>query len=413
VDNADRTFGDRATLVQWGPTGPVKGVGVRIQIKPGLHLVNRGPATVQIGLDGRHGAVLDGLTDGDIRLLHSLVDGIDDTLLTGSPTTDPAAGDSARRARRIVAALAGSGALLHTRSGRAALTRLGSLRTRLVPDAAAWSLAHQAAGDGWELLAARRRRSVLIIGSGRIGMLLAATLASTGVGHVLVDDDAPTTHADLAPGGAVPGDLGLVHAQAAERAVERALGHEATDAWSTERADRAAPSGRPGPVPAADLIVLLDRSAADSTRADQLLAADVPHLSVVVRETSVIVGPLVLPGVSPCLRCLDLHRSENDPQWPLVLAQLLGDRHRRRAPREETALAQSAAALTTLQILGHLDGLAVPASVGATLEVELPDGLIARRPWSAHRACGCHWPPRGSGPGEERREDARPARMLS
>jgi hypothetical protein len=35
--------------------------------------------------------------------------------------------------------------------------------------------------------------------------------------------------------------------------------------------------------------------------------------------------------------------------------------------------------------------------VGATLEIELPDGLIARRSWPAHPGCGCHWPPRAEG----------------
>jgi len=39
---------------------------VRIQLKPGLQLITRGPSTVQIGLDARHGAVLDGLTDDDV-----------------------------------------------------------------------------------------------------------------------------------------------------------------------------------------------------------------------------------------------------------------------------------------------------------------------------------------------------------
>lgn len=386
---------------------------MRIQLKPGLQLISRGPATVQIGLDGRHGAVLDGLADGDLRLLHSLVEGFDDALVTGPLPADPAGADLALRARRIVTALAGSGTLLHTRSGRAALARLGDLRARLAPDAAAWSLAHHAAGDGWELLAARSRRSVLICGSGRTGALLAATLASTGIGQVLTEDATPTTHTDLAPGGAVPDDLGRPRTQAARRAVARALGRPTVDTEPDDPADRPPPPRRPEAVPAVDLVVLVDRSAADATRSDRLLAADVAHLSVVIRETSVVVGPLVLPGRGPCLRCLDLHRSERDPQWPLVLAQLLSERHRRRAAREETALAQSAAALAALQVLGHLDRHAVPASVGATLEVELPDGLTSRRPWPIHPVCGCHWPPSAPTSGDEGRVETGPARMLS
>ncbi|HEX2807495.1 MAG TPA: TOMM precursor leader peptide-binding protein, partial [Kineosporiaceae bacterium] len=147
------------------------------------------------------------------------------------------------------------------------------------------------------------------------------------------------------------------------------------------------------PPAVADLVVLIDRGAADAAAADPVLAQDVPHLSVVVRESSILVGPLVVPGHGPCLRCLDLHRSERDPQWPLVLAQLVSSAAARSAPRAETASAHVAAGLAALQVLGQLDGRHTPSALGATLEIELPDGLISRRPWPAHPACGCHWPP--------------------
>jgi hypothetical protein len=373
---------------------------VRIQLKPGLQLVSRGPGTVQIGLDGRHGTVLDGLVDADLEVLQALVDGIDGTMVTDPLPPEPAAAEVAASARRIVRALAGSGTLVRTRSGRAALTRVGELRARLAADAAAWSLAH-GAGDGWELLAARRRRGVLIHGSGRTGALLAASLAATGIGRVVVDDTTPTAATDCVPGGAGPADIGTPRGQTARRAVDRALGRPARQQHAPDSELR-----RP------DLVVLLDRSAADAGRADRLVAEDVAHLSIVVRETSIVVGPLVLPGRSPCLRCLDLHRSGRDPQWPVVLAQLLATRQRRRAPLEETALAQSAAALASLQVLGHLDGVVVPAAAGATLEVLLPDGLITRRPWSIHERCGCRGLPDRPSADHEGHDGGGPARML-
>lgn len=372
---------------------------MRIQLKPGLQLVSRGPGTVQIGLDGRHGTVLDGLVDADVEVLHALVDGIDGAVVTDPLPPEPAAAEVALRARRIVRALAGSGTLVRTRSGRAALARVGELRARLTADAAAWSLTH-GAGDGWELLAARRRCGVLVQGSGRTGALLAATLAATGIGQVVVDDTTRTAATDCIPGGAVPADIGVPRAQTARRAVDRALGRPASQQHAPDPELR-----RP------DLVVLLDRSAADAGRADRLVAEDVAHLSIVVRETSIVVGPLVLPGRSPCLRCLDLHRSTRDPQWPLVLAQLLASRQRRRAPLEETALAQSAAALASLQVLGHLDGV-VPAAAGATLEVDLPDGLTTRRPWSIHERCGCLGLPDRPSADHEGHDGGGPARML-
>jgi hypothetical protein len=167
------------------------------------------------------------------------------------------------------------------------------------------------------------------------------------------------------------------------------------------------------------VVVLVRAAAADSVAADRLLAADVPHLSVVVREAGHVVRPHLLPGTGPCLRCLDLHRTDRDPAWPRLLAQLPG--RARPADAGETASSRLGAALAALQVLAHLDGLAMlartpgapggptaavpPASVGATLEVELPDGLVSRRPWPVHPACGCGWAPT---PGRSRgREDAR------
>jgi bacteriocin biosynthesis cyclodehydratase domain-containing protein len=155
-----------------------------------------------------------------------------------------------------------------------------------------------------------------------------------------------------------------------------------------------------------DLVVLVEPDAADALGALDLLDAAVPHLSVVIREATIVVGPLVIPGRACCLRCLDLHRGDRDPVWPRLLAQLLSRRRTGDSETvEETASAQLAACLAALQVLGHLDGFHRPASLGATLEVELPDGLVSRRPWPAHPRCDC-----GAGSTEP---DTSPARATS
>src|SRR6185369_699944 len=48
----------------------------------------------------------------------------------------------------------------------------------------------------------------------------------------------------------------------------------------------------------------------------------IPYLAVTVRDSTVVVGPLVKPGRSACLNCLELHRRDLDPDWPAVAAQL-------------------------------------------------------------------------------------------
>jgi hypothetical protein len=52
------------------------------------------------------------------------------------------------------------------------------------------------------------------------------------------------------------------------------------------------------------------------------LQRDIPHLPVVAGDTSITVGPLVVPGASACLHCAFLHRRDADAAWPAIAAQL-------------------------------------------------------------------------------------------
>ena len=106
-----------------------------VRLRPGLSRVWRGPQTVQIGLTPGRAAVLDGLTPDDARLIEQLNLGLDVRELdAGHVPPGPA------RGREILGLLAEAGVLLTTRTGRAALARLGTARERLAPDAAAWAL---------------------------------------------------------------------------------------------------------------------------------------------------------------------------------------------------------------------------------------------------------------------------------
>ena len=115
-----------------------------------------------------------------------------------------------------------------------------------------------------------------------------------------------------------------------------------------------------------------------------------PHLAVTTGEAIGVVGPLVLPGRSACLRCLDLTRAAHDPAWPLILAQLAS--HDAAEPAAcDAVLAAMVAAQATAQALAFIDrGPAAAAVVSGTLELVLPDWQWRRRSWQPHRHCGCH-----------------------
>lgn len=77
----------------------------------------------------------------------------------------------------------------------------------------------------------------------------------------------------------------------------------------------------PGAAPTA---VVLGHRLVLPTAVAQLMADDVPHLPVTFTGAGAEIGPLVVPGVTACLSCVAARRREEDPEWPLVVSQLLG-----------------------------------------------------------------------------------------
>jgi hypothetical protein len=137
-------------------------------------------------------------------------------------------------------------------------------------------------------------------------------------------------------------------------------------------------------------------------RAGQLLAAGIPHLVAATYERVAVVGPLVLPGRTPCLTCLDLHRVDRDPAWPVVSAQLDGPGRRvdgtLAAPACDVVLAATAAALAAGAALAYLDAPGHAHELaGARLEARPPGTVPRRRSWRRHPRCGCGWPDAAAG----------------
>ena len=113
-----------------------------------------------------------------------------------------------------------------------------------------------------------------------------------------------------------------------------------------------------------------------------------PHLMVYAGEALGVVGPLVRPGTSACLRCLDLTRTDRDPAWPLILAQLT--RHQPAPVACDPVLAAMVAAQAAAQAVAFADGAPLAAVTNnGTLEIVTPAWSWRRRTWLPHPACLC------------------------
>ncbi|MFI2754777.1 ThiF family adenylyltransferase, partial [Cellulomonas sp. P22] len=336
-----------------------------MRLRPGLRVLRRTPTEIQVGTDPRWAVRLVDLSPVEVDLLAELDRSGDLDALSRAARARGVADD---QVARLVAALHDARLTAPGPRGRRPVLRPGA-----AAEAGAWTLLRDDA-DGAGHVHGRSARSVGVVGLGRTGLTAALTLAASGVGTVLLEDDTWVTSLDVGVAGYRMGDVGGPRLTAAARALR-------------DTAPEVRTSLPPGDRP--DVVVHVERGAADPAGAVALLAAGVAHLSVVVREADALVGPMVVPGAGPCLRCLDLHRTDVDPAWPAVAAQLVSAPPRGTPPPGEPGvLAGVCGALAAAMVLEHLDDAAVRTR-GRTLEVAMPDVLPRVRRWEVHPQCGC------------------------
>jgi len=338
---------------------------MRPALKAGLLPLWRDRDTVQFGVDPRRAVALGGL--GPAAAVISLLDGSRDreALIATAGTY----GIGAEAVNRVLGLLAAAG-VLDDFPARLHACLPAQLRARLAPELATASLAYADSDGGARTLARRRAAFVRVHGAGRTGACVASFLAASGVGHVSCTDPEPAVPADLAPAGLITADLGAPRAEGAARAIERAApGVRTSD-------DGALP----------DLVIFTGLTLPDLI--DGLMRDRVPHLALRAQEAIGVVGPLVQPGSSACLRCVNLRKAEGDPQWPKILAQATFARALPSAC--DTVLAAMTATVASAQALAYIDRAGpVPVTANGTLELVLPDWQWRRRTWAPHPACTC------------------------
>lgn len=199
------------------------------------------------------------------------------------------------------------------------------------------------------------------------GVAVALALARVGIA-VSSDDAAPVGPADhplLRRYGA-----GLSRAQALRGAVS---------ATGTATAGQA--PGEP------QLAVVTGRSPLDPERCTAYMDAGTPHLALYAEEMDMCVGPLVEPGQTACVRCLDATRMEDDAAWARLRAQVWEQPGTRPGPQ---AL-ETAAVLATRAIVGFLSGRG-----NALRNAQWRIGPVPTEPRRVavepSRACGCTAP---------------------
>jgi hypothetical protein len=321
-----------------------------------MAVLRRRPGEIQIGLDPRHATVISGLPEPVIAVAAGQLTGH----RTAADLLDEVGTDPAREALAdLLSGLAARG-LVQDAAGAPVPARLRGEEIARVGRAA------------WQPVT-RDAAAVAVYGDGRLAISLACLLAGAGVGWVHVAAGGAVQPEDVGTG-YLAEDVGRARSEAARDAVLRAGGSVRTGAFDARR--------RP------DLVVLADAVVPEPDLVNLLVADAVPHLVVHVRDGVGVVGPLVVPGVTSCLRCADLCRAQVDRCWPRIAAQLAG-----RPQLADLACTQATTGFAAAQALEALhwsrSAHSRPVTWNASVEIDPMAARINYRRWPSHPACPC------------------------
>jgi len=327
----------------------------RYRLGQGLRLVDRGDNTLQVGTDAPRRLILQHAPADAATVLRAL----DGRAALPLPET----GSDAELWSDLFRRLADAGLLGTT--GPATEPVLGLTGERA-------HLTHRYGANSADVLLARRADAIIEIrGAGRVASGVALQLAASGIGHLHHVPDRPVRRQDLLPPmneSKLPDDRSRLAARL--RAISDRIQVSAVAAHQ-----------RP------NLVVIAGDGPADAAATTPLMDDGIPHLAVWAGPSRAVIGPLVLPGLSSCLWCAELTRTDADQGWPLV----------RQAVQSEplppaTVLAAGAVALATAEVLDLVEATRRPGTVDGTLEWDATH-LPRRRSWLPHPECRCRRSP--------------------
>ena len=230
----------------------------------------------------------------------------------------------------------------------------GHLRDLIAPDVIAARHLHGGTARARETIDRRQRAEVAIQGAGPVAEAVALVLTCAGVGNIAQDR---ATHSG---------------SKRHRRATHQRACH-----------------------------VLCDTAHPDAAADPDAMALDIPHLAVAVTGTRAVIGPLVIPGRTSCLRCRELHLADADETWPRAAVQWAA-RHPGPAAAGLAHLSGAWAALHVLAVIDAGSAEVQAPAMNAALIIGLPDAAVEVESRPPLPLCGCLWPETGGGQARRR-----------
>ncbi len=249
------------------------------------------------------------------------------------------------------------------------------LRAKLAPELSLATWLANVRDGGVATLSRRRDWQVNIFGDSRIATLLYGILLASGISHTALQSPSnqrTINEADLCAGFLHPGDIG--HSYWART---QELRRELSLFPPTKRSDDG--SSR-------KLMVAVGN--VPPNHLQEWMSQGIPHLFIDTPDcASITLGPLVIPGQTPCARCISLSLDDQHPTWREISMQ------RRINPAKEVpvSVAHSMAGLVALELLRYIDeGNSSLIGGSARMDYRQPT-VLEPQTFTRHPACGCNW----------------------
>lgn len=251
------------------------------------------------------------------------------------------------------------------------------LQARLLPElsSATWL---DGVRDGGAVIVSRRQEwRVGIHGDSRIATLLYGILLSSGISNTSLQAHSSSKRIgqeDICAGFLHPSDIGLaLEKRSSELARELSL-FPLGSTNKSEESQMKALMVAIGSVPASQI--------------QEWMSLGIPHLVVGMPESeSIEVGPIVIPGATPCARCISMTRDDQNPTWKEFAMQRVF------MPSKEVpvAVAHHVAGMAAMELLHFVDS-GRSQLIGEISRINFHAPLAsATQAFARHPACGCNW----------------------
>jgi hypothetical protein len=327
------------------------------QINPSLARLWLSDNSRQYGSEGK--LVLESLTEPELRVLDFLEQGITDNQLPTLHKMAKANPDSTKSLLERLGPLMSKTSSFLPALDSAAVQREFSEIMRL------YLLEHSDPAAAMRKRAASR---VFVSSLNRSGLVITRGLAASGIGTVFSADQKPVLQPDTLELGYPKSELGNQRGRVAKRLISPTrveLHSRVTDSYAKT-----------------DVAILLGSDVIDPARYAPWMARDVPHLSIVFTERGVSISHLVLPGITPCLACIELQKLKQDANWAKTAPQLAQlDRD-----LADSSLILFAASMALSLSLNLIDGINIEQ---APVLSELLRSSELRQLSASETNCGC------------------------